>query len=72
MTPHEPTPTAPIGVSVKQAASITSLSQWTIRNEVSAGRIPARQIGSRVVIDYAGLVAWIESHPVAAREGEPA
>ena len=63
MNPHHPTPTHAIGVSVKQAAVLTSLSEKIIRDEVNAGRIPARRIGTRIAIDYDGLDAWYRSHP---------
>ena len=66
MNPLQPTQTDPIGVSVKQAAVLTSLSHWFIRDEVNAGRIPARRVGSRIVIDYDGLRAWVKSQPFVA------
>ena len=55
-------------MSVKQAAALTSLSHWFIRDEVNAGRIPARQIGKRVVIDYDGLLAWFQSQQPVTEE----
>ena len=63
MNPHHSTPTPTIGVSVKEASRITSVSEKIIRDEVNAGRIPARRIGTRIGIDYAGLVAWFQAHP---------
>ena len=63
MNPHQPTPIPPIGVSVKEAAQATSLGEKIIRDEVNAGHIPAIRKGTRIVIDYAGLVAWFQSHP---------
>lgn len=63
MTPHESAPTGPIGVSVKQAAALTSISEWEIRDAINRGDIPAYRRGRRIVIDYAGLVAWLTSHP---------
>lgn len=52
-----------IGVSVKQASALTSVSEKIIRDEVNAGRIPARRIGTRIGIDYRGLVDWFHGHP---------
>lgn len=42
---------------------LTSMSEKVIRDEINAGRIPARRIGTRLVVDYAGLVEWFRSHP---------
>jgi len=56
------TPTGPIGVSVKEAARLTSLGDKVIRDAVNSGHIPAVRIGTRIAIDYAGLVAWFGSH----------
>lgn len=63
MTPHNPTPTHAIGVSVRQASSLTSVSEKIIRDEVNAGNIPARRVGTRIVIDHQGLTDWFRSHP---------
>jgi excisionase family DNA binding protein len=50
-------------VSVKDAARLTSMSEKVVRDEVNAGRIPAVRYGTRIVIDYAGLIDWFRSHP---------
>jgi len=63
MNPHHPTPTPAIGVSVKEASRITSVSEKIVRDEVNAGRIPAVRMGTRILIDYEGLVGWFRSHP---------
>jgi hypothetical protein len=62
MHPHHSTPTPTIGVSVKEAVRITSISDKELRDAVNRGDIPARRIGRRIAIDYAGLVAWFNSH----------
>ena len=62
MSPHQSAPTPTIGVSVKQAVDLTSISDKEIRDAINRGDIPARRIGRRIAIDYAGLVAWFNDH----------
>lgn len=62
MPPHHPTPPQ-IGISPAQAAQLTSISEKLIRDAVNDGRIPAYRVGTRIAIDYAGLVEWFRSHP---------
>ena len=65
MNPHQPTP---IGLSVKDAAALTSIGEKDIRDSVNRGDIPAYRRGTRIVIDYQGLVDWFRSHtPVVDR-----
>ena len=68
MNPHQPVPTGQIGVSVKDAARLTSMSEKVVRDEVNAGRIPAVRYGTRIVIDYAGLIDWFRSHPAVVEQ----
>ena len=63
MNPHQSTPNAQIGVSPKDAALLTSISEKLIRDAINEGHIPARRVGTRIAIDYDGLVAWFRSHP---------
>lgn len=60
MNPHQPTP---IGLSVRDAAALTSFGEKEIRDAVNKGEIPAFRRGTRIVIDHEGLVAWLRSHP---------
>lgn len=53
----------PIGLSVKQAAALTSFGEKEIRDAVNAGDIPAIRNGRRIAIDYQGLVDWFRSKP---------
>jgi len=62
MKAHHSAPTPTIGVSVKEASQITSISDKEIRDAVNRGDIPARRIGRRIAIDYPGLVEWFHSH----------
>ena len=48
---------------MKEASRITSVSEKIVRDEVNAGRIPAVRMGTRILIDYEGLVGWFRSHP---------
>jgi len=66
MNPHQPTP---IGVSVKDAALLTSLGEKDIRDSVNRGDIPAIRRGTRIVIDYAGLIDWFRSNPAVVEQG---
>ena len=59
MNPHQSTP---IGLSVKDAAILTSVGEKDIRDEINAGRIPAYRRGRRILIDHEGLLAWFRSH----------
>jgi hypothetical protein len=59
MNPHQPTP---IGLSVRDAALLTSFGEKEIRDAVNRGEIPAIRRGTRIVIDYTGLVAWFRSN----------
>lgn len=51
-----------ISGSVRQAASLTSLSETYIRDAIYRGELPARKVGNRVVIVFDDLRKWIESH----------
>lgn len=63
MNPHQPTP---IGLSVRDAALLTSLGEKEIRDAVNAGEIKAFRRGTRIIIDYDALVGWVRSHPPVA------
>lgn len=56
----------PLSLSVRDAAALTSLSEYEIRELVNAGTIAARRRGRRVLIDYSALVAWFRSLPEVA------
>lgn len=57
----------PISIDVDEAARITSLSPFQVRNLINERTIPARKQGTRVLIDYAGLLAWFQSLPLAGK-----
>lgn len=48
---------------------MTSLGEKVIRDEINLGHIPAVRYGTRILVDYQGLVDWFRSHP---RVVEPA
>lgn len=68
---NHPNPT-PIGLSVRSAAELSSLSEWEIRDAINKGEIPAVRRGRRIVIDYAGFEAWLRSQPPVVESAESA
>lgn len=62
-----PPNSTPIGLSVRDAAALTSLSEWEIREAITKGEFPVRRRGRRIVIDRAVLIDWYESHPLTAK-----
>lgn len=56
----------PLSLSVRDAAALTSLSEYEIRDLVHAGTIPARRRGRRILIDYSALLDWFGSLPEVA------
>jgi len=62
----------PISVDVDEAARLTSLSPFQVRNLINSRTIPARKQGTRVLIDYAGLREWFDSLPLAGKGEEAA
>ena len=58
-SPHS----TPVSLSVRDAALMTSLSEYDIRQRVNSGEIPARRVGKRILIDHAALVAWYQAQP---------
>ena len=55
----------PLSVSVRDAAAMTSLSEYEIRNAVNKGELPAVRRGRRIVIFPADLTTWLKSLPKA-------
>ena len=51
----------PFTVSVADAATLTGLSQWTIRDLVNRGELAAFRHGRRILVHYAGLRAYVEN-----------
>lgn len=58
-------PTA-LSISVRDAAALTSLSEYEVRNAINKGELQARRVGRRLVILVADLNAWLESLPRAS------
>ena len=58
-----PQHSTPLGITVKEAAALTGLSEWEIRNAVNNQEIPARRRGRRISIEYAALVEWFGALP---------
>jgi len=62
-TPQHPTA---LSVSVRDAASLTSFSEYEIREALNKGELPRIQRGRRIAIAYDDLRAWVESQKVSA------
>jgi excisionase family DNA binding protein len=54
---QEPVP--PLAVTIAEAAQMTSLSQFTIRDQIKVGRLKATKIGRRVVIPVRELERFV-------------
>jgi excisionase family DNA binding protein len=50
-------------LSVRETATILSLTGKTVRRLIAAGRLPALQLGSSIRIPENELRAWLESEP---------
>ena len=57
--------TTAISVSVHDAAALTSLSEFEIRNAVSKGELVAHRHDKRILIRTPDLTRWVESLPLA-------
>lgn len=53
----------PVSVGYRDAALATGLGERTLRSLVNAGRLPARRFGSRVVIRWSDLEAFVNGLP---------
>lgn len=51
----------PITVTIAQAATATGLSPDTIRQAVNRADLPAKRAGTRILIRWADLEAWVDS-----------
>jgi len=61
-------PSAPVLVTVRNAASLTSLSYRTIQTLIAAGSLPSRKIGGRRLVLYRALLDFCEhDQPVVGR-----
>ena len=60
----------PLSVTVKEAARLTGLSHWAIRQRCLAGLIESRMEASGRLIDFASLQAYIHSLPSGVKSEE--
>jgi excisionase family DNA binding protein len=56
-------PVRPLAVTIAQAAQMTSLSQFTVREQIKKGRLRATKIGRRVVIPMRELERFVNGGP---------
>jgi excisionase family DNA binding protein len=52
-------PVLRLAVTIAEAAQMTSLSQFTVREQIKKGRLRATKIGRRVVIPVAELERFV-------------
>lgn len=51
-----------LSVSVKDAAVLTSFSEYEIRDAINKGELPAIRRGRRLAILVPDLTAWLNGH----------
>ena len=66
--PSEPRETGPASppllVSIREASQIAGIGKSTMWRNLGNGAFTARKVGNRTLIEYASLIAWMESLPV--------
>ena len=63
----KPTKPAALFATVAEVAEVLRVSQITIRRKVTAGDIPATQIGSRIRIAWVDIDKYLARQTVARR-----
>jgi excisionase family DNA binding protein len=58
MNPSHPTP---ISISVRDAAALTSISEYEIRAAINKGHLKARRLGRRLLILTDDVRAWLDT-----------
>jgi excisionase family DNA binding protein len=53
-------PVLRLAVTIAEAAQMTTLSQFTVRDEIKAGRLKATRVGRRVLIPVAELERFVK------------
>lgn len=53
----------PLAVTVKDAARLSGLSEWTIRDLLNKRHVQSRRHGRRVLVLHASLRAYIDNLP---------
>jgi hypothetical protein len=67
-TASTPPALAPVTVTVQQAMAISGLSRATFYNLFADGRLKPRKYGTRTLILYAELVAFLHGLPLAGED----
>ncbi|MCE7999083.1 MAG: helix-turn-helix domain-containing protein [Rhodobiaceae bacterium] len=47
---------------IRQACQVTGLSRSFLYQQIAAGRLPTRKVGSRTLIAAADLQSWLDSY----------
>ena len=55
----------PLSISVRDAAALTSLSEFEVRKAINSGALPARKVGRRLVILTEDLRRWLDALELA-------
>jgi excisionase family DNA binding protein len=58
-----------LGLTVPEAAALSSLGQTSIYKAIKEGRLRIRKYGTRTIITRADLVSFLETLPVPERGG---
>jgi hypothetical protein len=64
---EKPAPLSPkekIGLSIKDAAQLSSLGETSICEAIKDKRLRSRKFGTRVIITHNDLIAFLEALPV--------
>lgn len=59
MPDHTPTP-APLTYTVKEAAALLGISEWSYRKAIGTGEVPGRRVGQRIIVPRQQLHQWLE------------
>ena len=55
----------PLSISVRDAAALTSLSEFEVRKAINSGDLTARKVGRRLVILTEDLRKWLDALELA-------
>jgi excisionase family DNA binding protein len=53
----------PMFFDVSESARVAHVGEAKIRSEIKSGRLPARRVGKKILVEPADLQAWRDSLP---------